>query len=588
MRIFVLILSLLTTFSFGRCSSPEMKVAILINHVGYETGGSKNFVFQTNSMVIPHSFKVVDLSGKEVYNGSFEQGGQVDQWHTGKAYSGNFTDFNKSGQYQIQVEFDGQTYASESFDIQDGILAESCLPLLLQGFKSIHPAEVYENWDSNIPFHGDRKDRVDVRGGWYDASGDVSKYLTHLNYSNFMAPQQTPMVVWGMLESADYWNEINPSLAEGMLKEAIYGADFLVRMQDPAGYFYTTIFDNWSKDETRREICAYKTSAGERTDEYQAAFREGAGMAIAALARASKTKEKGEYNSKKYLQTAIKGYDHLLANNLKYCDDGKENIIDDYCALMAATELYLATNDAKYLEDARKRMASLTSRISDDANYNSWWRADDTGNRPFFHAADAGLPIVSLCRFLTVETEKANKEQAIAAIQASVDFELGITNEVVNPFGYPRQYVKAVNETSKRGAFFIPHQNETGYWWQGENARLASLASAVNMAAPYLKENQKSAAKELRTNALNWVLGLNPYDICMMQGVGRNNPSYKALDKEWNYDGGVANGITAGFVNENDIAFLPKKYENDYYQNWRWPEQWIPHAAWLIIALSSE
>ena len=46
-----------------------------------------------------------------------------------------------------------------------------------------------------------------------------------------------------------------------------------------------------------------------------------------------------------------------------------------------------------------------------------------------------------------------------------------------NPFGYARQYVK--DPGGKRAAFFMPHRNETGYWWQGENARLASLAAAA-------------------------------------------------------------------------------------------------------------
>ena len=38
---------------------------------------------------------------------------------------------------------------------------------------------------------------------------------------------------------------------------------------------------------------------------------------------------------------AKRAFAHLLINNIKYCDDKKENIIDDYCALMAATELWI-------------------------------------------------------------------------------------------------------------------------------------------------------------------------------------------------------------------------------------------------------
>ena len=46
-----------------------------------------------------------------------------------------------------------------------------------------------------------QRPRVDVHGGWYDASGDVSKYLSHLSEANYMNPQQSPMAVWVFLEA---------------------------------------------------------------------------------------------------------------------------------------------------------------------------------------------------------------------------------------------------------------------------------------------------------------------------------------------------------------------------------------------------
>ena len=61
---------------------------------------------------------------------------------------------------------------------------------------------------------------------------------------------------------------------------------------------------------------------------------------------------------------------------------------------------------------------------------------------------------------------------------ASLQFELAITREVANPFGCARQYVKDLGK-GKRSSFFLPHQNESGYWREGEGARLASLAAAA-------------------------------------------------------------------------------------------------------------
>jgi hypothetical protein len=82
---------------------------------------------------------------------------------------------------------------------------------------------------------------------------------------------------------------------------------------------------------------------------------------------------------------------------------------------------------------------------------------------------------------------------------------------------------------------------------------------------------------------LNWILGLNPFDACMLHGFGRNNPEYEPDYP--NAFGGICNGITAGFADEEDIDFLPDLYARRREQRWRWSEQWIPHAAWYLLAV---
>ena len=556
--------------------------ALLVNHLGYDTNAVKKVIFQTTSDFMPGSFEVIDDANQIIYEGDFRKGETTDQWHTGKAFVGYLTEVTKPGTYTLRIK---ETHVqTKSFKIKNRLHASATLPLLLEGLQSVHPAKKYEDWDSAISFFGGRTDTVDVHGGWYDASGDYSKYLSHLCYTNFMAPQQTPMVVYNLYESALRMKPLYPELAEKYIREAAYGADFLVRMQDPEGYFYTIVFDTWSKDPTKREICAYETQNGTRTNEYRAAFREGAGITIAALARLSADSISGEYDAKTYLETAEIGFAHLLENNSNYCDDGQENIIDDYCALMAATELFNATKNPEYLAHARKRAENLANRIAKNNTYSGWFIADN-GTRPYFHAAEAGYPLIALRRFLDFEENQTLRQKIIATIQQHVDFTLYITNEVANPFGYPRQYVKAIDAAPK-ASFFIPHKNESGYWYQGENARLASLAAAFKLCTPYLKEAQKKPALEFYQNQLNWVLGLNPFNISMLDGIGHNNPEY--IDPHnWNYKGGIANGITAGVENESDIAFLPNPQKNDPAQKWRWPEQWIPHAGWFMLAVAS-
>ncbi|MCF7944307.1 MAG: glycoside hydrolase, partial [Spirochaetia bacterium] len=158
----------------------------------------------------------------------------------------------------------------------------------------------------------------------------------------------------------------------------------------------------------------------------------------------------------------------------------------------------------------------------------------------------------------------------------------------MNPFLLVRQWVKPV-DGNVRISFFMPHENETGYWWQGENARLASLSYGLRRSKSLFNEDQdqiNSIIDEFSDAQLHWILGMNPFDMCMLQGHGKNNPRYE--DHYPNAPGGICNGITAGFENEEDIDFLPEIVEGSGDHRWRWSEQWIPHAAWFLLAVSAD
>ena len=97
--------------------------------------------------------------------------------------------------------------------------------------------------------------------------------------------------------------------------------------------------------------------------------------------------------------------------------------------------------------------------------------------------------------------------------------------------------------------------------------------------APDLPNRLQAYARD----QLNWILGLNPFDTCMLHGFGRNNPEY---EKDYpNAFGGICNGVTGGFADAEDIDFLPEPHARRGEHRWRWSEQWIPHAAWYLLAV---
>ncbi len=561
---------------------------LLTNHIGYERLGPKKAIIQTEQ---PHLSSytaqlICATSEQTVATFAVEEQGKVANWHQGYFYLIDFSSFTDSGDYFLQVE----DSRSSSFTVGEHILLDQTLSDVIHYFKSQRCGGVFDQQDRQVPVLNANQ-TVDVHGGWYDASGDVSKYLSHLSYANYLNPQQTPMVVWNILKGLSLLEgseDIAAFTRTRLIEEALFGADFLVRMQNEKGFFYMTVFDKWSKDTAQREICVYETQLGHKFDDYQAGFRQGGGVAIAALAAASRLGVHGEYDQQKYRNAAENGYWHLKEHNTQYLNDGEENIIDEYCALLASVELFKATKETRYLEESRLWAQLLVARQMSDEQMQHFWSANQDGSRPYFHATEAGLPVIALCEYLAIEDDSVPTESVKRIVNRACEFEIKISNKVTNPFGYPRQYVKGVNE-SKRDAFFVAHNNESGYWWQGENARLGSLATMAYLAQPHIASQEiQQQLSVFAQDALNWIVGLNPYDMCMLDGHGRNNPDYLPQYGFFNAKGGVCNGITGGFEDEEDIAFNPPAQKDDMLQNWRWGEQWIPHGAWYLLAIMSQ
>ncbi|HEV2517848.1 MAG TPA: glycoside hydrolase family 9 protein [Devosia sp.] len=555
--------------------------AIATNQVGYEAAGPKFAVLALGGGPDFIALRLRDAAtGEIVFETTPAEATGVDNWKPQRWQGAEFTAFTGTGSFLLEaLDATGARLVSEPFEIAAKLYAARFPAALLGYFHSQRTAEPYLGADRAVGFIGNKRNaRADVHGGWYDASGDVSKYLSHLSYANFMNPQQTPLVVWALSKAA-ICPHIDKPLHADFRAEALWGADFLVRMCDPAGMFYMTVFDRWSGESAQREICSYSTQKGHKHDSWEAGYRQGGGMAIAALARAARLKQDGEFTAAQYLATAERAFAHLDVHNLEYLDNGEENIIDDYCALLAATELSRSTGKPEYLVKAGERATSLLDRLTGGHGYDGWWRADN-GTRPFFHASDEGLPIAALVDYLAIAPE-ADKARVSVALGKVVRHLAGITAEVANPFAYPRQLVRR-SDGEIGTQFFYPHGNDSGYWWQGENARLGSLAYALRRAMPHIDAETAELARVQSQRALDWILGLNPYHASMLQGFGRNWAIYGPT-KFPNADGGICNGITSSLSDETAIGFCETE---DPFQSWRWSEQWLPHAAWFLLAMT--
>ncbi len=174
-------------------------------------------------------------------------------------------------------------------------------------------------------------------------------------------------------------------------------------------------------------------------------------------------------------------------------------------------------------------------------------------------------------------------------IKRGMEYDAGFSLFDFEVYGEPA--APTVPPSPYQAKFFIPHENETGYWWQGENARLASLSAAFAIGASAADSGAalwKDTLFNMATAQLDWILGKNPFDLCMMFGYGKKNyQNYPSTAGIENVKGGICNGITAKRANQNDIEWAPYTDGDSAWCNWRWLEQWIPHNAWYLTAVSA-
>ncbi|RAO76543.1 glycoside hydrolase family 9 protein [Dyella jiangningensis] len=597
----------LLAFLANAASASGQKV--LVDQVGYDTHAAKQAVVQGLPDASKQVFRVVDAdTGKIAWQGETTPAVQVARWSDDRYALADFSSLNTPGHYYVESQSGDRRVRSSTFDVQDNVLERHTLSNVIYYFKGQRASGLMDQADRHLPHPDGQPGMLDLRGGWYDATGDYGIHLSHQNLTRYFNTQQLPLAAWSLLRS---WQQLQARQDKNfheyerrLLDEGLFGADFLVRDKRPDGSFYQSIDapgpgklpqdrrigdPNW-----RTQI---KLKPGDRTEQvdepargphaYEASFRAGGGMAIAALALAASTGVDGDFTSQDYLRAAASAYRFLDAHNDELANDGKDNIVDDYGALLAAVELYRATHDASWRKLADGRAARLMARLISHDGHRDYWRADD-GMRPFFHPSDAGMPVIALVEYASV-ADAANQAKARDVVRRSLQAELATTNAVANPFGYARQLVRG-GDGKVRTAFFFPHDTEAAPWWQGENARIASLATAARLAAP-LYAGDAGFQGELQAyawNQLHWILGRNPYDSSMLMGSGHGNAPYMFFDSYayTNAPGAIINGITSGLDDEEGIAFDLGYAQTGKDDDWRWTEQWLPHDAWYLFAIS--
>ncbi|KGJ94516.1 glycoside hydrolase family 9 protein [Colwellia psychrerythraea] len=569
---------------------PKLTTAdIYVNQVAFDTRSPKQAVVvlpigETATRFIVYQGSSMIYQGKLAYQPNFTE------WGAGAHYYlADFSQVKRRGEFHIVVNTPKQQLASSTFIIKHNAYFALTAKSLVNYFRASRHTDPS---DESIRING--TDRyVNVSGGWVNAGGDQGKHLSQHTDANFLVPQQGAIAVWAMAKSYNSLNRLyqRKALAQELAEEVTWGADYLHRILDREGYFYNNIDDQRGLAD-ERVITGYDGPEGDLNTNFQAAFREGGGIAIAALVRAhelsNETGVQGEFSAKQYLLDAERAFAHLQKNNLHYVDNGEENIIDDYTALIAATELYRITKKSKYLKAARHRAHNLNNRMTSQG-----WFVSDDNDRPFYHGVESGFPIIALADYLAIEKNRQMSAKTKRTIKLSLDYQLTLNSQVANPFNLARQTFKTCKDrqcSTQKQSFFTPQTNENSDIWQGESSRLTSLTAAAIWGGKITHSDKLGAfgindeLAYFAQSQMDWVLGKNPYQVSMLYGFGVNNPPH-AQSAGTMLNGGISNGITGATSHPDGrgITWAQGPDEND----WRWVEQWLQNSTWYLLAMTA-
>ena len=151
---------------------------IIVNHVGYKTGGGKFFVAEDVGRAV--NFELIDMNDEQLqkpcYKGTLHSAGN----ELGGFLTGDFSDFQKAGAYRVRVfgtydnygPYSEQTFYSHNFTISDNVY-DPVIEKLLDYYRaqSCGPSER----GYNTPCHDGpiaRDDGGEARvylGGWHSA-----------------------------------------------------------------------------------------------------------------------------------------------------------------------------------------------------------------------------------------------------------------------------------------------------------------------------------------------------------------------------------------------------------------------------------
>ena len=517
---------------------------VLVDQVGYDTDEPLRFIGAAN--LFPQgrrgTFSLVGTEGQS-YGGELvplgrSVGENDSDW--GKYYFEGVVPEAAAGAYTLKATLGGTTAVVESIACGPDLRLRETGELAYR-FYYVQRCG-YEVPDWHGPCHMDDGTlpdgtHVDVTGGYHNA-GDYNKHMGN----------NTPVSMYGMIAAyenhKDFFDAIDRD-GDGradLLEEAMWGADWLRKMVDPkTGHMWLYVgndIDFFGIPEL--ETDGISGTADDRWIEVQTPGQLEpfvlAGWAILARHADRNT----------YLEPAEKLWsayeDRIMAG-------------DSPGHILAAVELHRTSGKEKY-----RAAADTLLRHHLDA-----------ATKACYPAALALYALVYPDATVVGEIKERLTDHFAEAFHLA---------DMDNPFGIVRDRT----------------ENGLSYFWPncGYNTRYSAAAWGAYMTARLFAGDKAFAArlKAYAANQAHWLLGMNPLDLCMLEGKGTSHRIYyhhRYADIPGRSRGAVPGTIPNGFIRAPGNVDAPWfDFTSTTVPSYVTCEPWLPHNAYYLLMLSAK
>lgn len=523
---------------------------ILVNQVGFDLNAPKLVVVQAEGDLggAAGRLQVVDAQGMLRYEADLEHLGLFEGW--GRHYwRGDFSSFNCEGAWELRARVGNRQAAGVATVVARRRIARETLAPAAEFFYYQRCGIEVPGWHGACHLDDARLSdgsRIDAVGGWHDA-GDYNKYNGY-----------TPLSVFALTRASRLGlRQPSPLAAPPPLQEAAWGGAWMAKMQDPeTGLLRGDVFSGYGwwgppEEETdnRRGNDDDRPVRGEPSLHHQAGT---AMLAFAGLAAAQPTEPRWRECAER---------------------------LDRAVAQAALPVIQQAAAALAYLEWPDQSAGALRRAAQAAQSALAAQRPDGSLHEP--QVVEDGFAAAALAEFALRRPDDPVSRDIAPALLKYVDCCLARAR---NPFH--------LIQWDDRNVFY-PYP-EAKAWYVGQNSAYLSQAWALLLTAKLLAGFPDSVfrrgaahARTLAQAQLDWVLGCNPFGVCMLEGVGRFNPPryHHRYDSLPGHErGAVPGAVCNGIVREGVERDAPRfdLAGNDYHSN----EPWLPHNAYYLLAAS--